>query len=91
MYNKKIFIIFAITALLFLCINAGTVYCQDAKTHNTKGVEYRKQGLFDKAIEEFTKALQLDPKNAAAYNNRGLSYEKKKVILTKPYLITIKS
>ena len=29
-------------------------------------------GNFDKAIKDFSKAIELDPKNAYAYNNRGL-------------------
>jgi tetratricopeptide (TPR) repeat protein len=35
-------------------------------------------GGLDRAIAEFTQAITLDPKSAAAYNNRGLAYHRKR-------------
>ncbi|MEW6528449.1 MAG: tetratricopeptide repeat protein [Candidatus Micrarchaeota archaeon] len=35
-----------------------------------------KKGNYDSAIQEYTKAIELNPKNADAYFNRGLCYEK---------------
>jgi tetratricopeptide (TPR) repeat protein len=38
---------------------------------------YAEVGAFEKAIEDCNEALRLTPKNAMAFNNRGLVYEKK--------------
>lgn len=38
---------------------------------------YAEIGAFEKAIEDCNEALRLTPKNAMAFNNRGLVYEKK--------------
>lgn len=38
---------------------------------------YAEIGAFEKAIEDCNEALRLTPKNALAFNNRGLVYEKK--------------
>ncbi len=35
-------------------------------------------GSIDKAIEQFSKVIELSPKNVLAYNNRGVSYARKK-------------
>jgi len=50
---------------------------QKARPHNNIGVEYRKRGLFDKAMEEFKKAIELDPYYAEAHNNMGVEYREK--------------
>ena len=31
----------------------------------------------DSAIEDFNKAIELDPNHAVAYNNRGMMYQKR--------------
>ena len=36
-----------------------------------------KKGEFDKAIEDCTEAIQIDPQNASAYNNRASAWNKK--------------
>jgi tetratricopeptide (TPR) repeat protein len=44
------------------------------------GVElnaYFNQGKVDQAIADYTKAIELDPKIAAAYNNRGIAFKQK--------------
>ncbi len=42
------------------------------------GVRLFKQGQYQKAIDEFSKLIKLDPENADAYKNRGVSYMKQK-------------
>ena len=37
-------------------------------------VAYAKKGEYDKAIDEFTKAILIDPALARAYYNRGTTY-----------------
>ena len=41
-----------------------------------RGIAYRDKGDTDRAIADLTEAIRLDPKNAHAYVNRGLVYEK---------------
>ena len=42
--------------------------------HIFKGVSYNNKGEYDKAIKEFTKALEINPKDATIYNVRGVAY-----------------
>ena len=44
---------------------------------NTRGNVYVNKGDIDKAIEDYTKAIVLDPQFAIAYNNRGCVFEMK--------------
>ena len=50
---------------------------REATTHNNHGVAYRDEGEYDRAIEDFTKAIELNPNYAIAYNNRGRVYSDK--------------
>lgn len=36
-----------------------------------------KNGLYDRAISDFNRAIEIDPKHADAYNNRGNAYYNK--------------
>ncbi len=40
----------------------------------SRGDEFANSGQYDLAIVEYTKAIELDPKVAEAYNNRGRAY-----------------
>jgi tetratricopeptide (TPR) repeat protein len=42
-----------------------------------KGSQYSLKGEYDKAIEAFSKAIELKPDFVAAYNNRGIAYYRK--------------
>jgi len=42
-----------------------------------RGRAYLQQADYDRAIAEFTKAIQLDPEGASAYNHRGVAYSSK--------------
>ena len=42
--------------------------------HNNLGVLYSKRGLYDKALEEYEKALAINPTYATAHNNLGVLY-----------------
>ena len=50
---------------------------KDAQVYLNRGVSYFGVNRIDDAIEDFTKAIQLDPELGAAYHNRGLAYCKK--------------
>jgi len=41
------------------------------------GHAHMKKGLYDRAILDFNKALEIDPEHAMAYNNRGYAYNAK--------------
>jgi lipopolysaccharide biosynthesis regulator YciM len=47
---------------------------ESAKAYNDQGVAIRMNGDHKQAIEYFSKAIEIDPNYAEAYNNRGLSY-----------------
>jgi len=46
-----------------------------AAEHYRLGIEYRKRGQLDEAIQEYQQALQLKPDYAEAYNNLGWIYK----------------
>lgn len=45
-----------------------------ARPYNNLGLAYAKQGTLDKAMVNFSKAIQINPKFADAHNNMGLTY-----------------
>lgn len=58
-----------------LCVVLFALACMNpALEHVQQGTAYREQGKFDEAIAEYTKAIELDPDLAVAYNNRGCAY-----------------
>ena len=46
----------------------------EAEEHFWQGIEYEQQGNNTLAMEEFTKAIELDPEYYYAYYNRALAY-----------------
>jgi len=48
-----------------------------ARDYFDRGQNYAEQGLHDQAIADYTKAIELDPRFALAYNNRGWAYHEK--------------
>ena len=49
----------------------------DVNTYRNRGVAYILNGEYDKAIEDFSEAIDFDPKDAKAYGGRGEAYRKK--------------
>ena len=45
-----------------------------ADAYSYRGVAYFSKGQFDKAIEDFTKAIKMNPNFDVAYYNRGNAY-----------------
>jgi lipoprotein NlpI len=45
--------------------------------YNNRGLLYEKKGEYDKAIADFTRALELNPKDEYAYYHRGYAYDSK--------------
>ena len=58
--------------------DAGLIdYKKTAEYWFNLGYSYAENGLYDDAIEAYTKAIALDPNYAIAYYNRGITYYKK--------------
>jgi len=47
---------------------------EHADAYNNRGLDYANLGKYDKAIEDFNKAIELNPDLAVAYYNRGNTY-----------------
>lgn len=45
-----------------------------ARAYNNRGIAYRRLGRTRKAIDDYDRALRLDPNLADTYNNRGYAY-----------------
>ncbi|MBT3178166.1 MAG: tetratricopeptide repeat protein [Desulfobacula sp.] len=62
--------------LLFILLSLSfstIIYAETAKGLFDNGVLYFKQGQYQKAVDEFTKLIEIAPDNADAYKNRGVS------------------
>ena len=68
------FILLAFTCLVWALAPLAHAANPTATGHATKGVQLAQQGAFDQAVEEFTKAIQADPKDARFYRDRGGVY-----------------
>ncbi len=79
--NTKIIIgnLIIISIFLSTCINYS--YAQDSAVEYAKtGFAYMEKGLFDKAKEEFKKALQIDPNDYVGHYGMGLVYSNKSML-----------
>ena len=52
----------------------GYLTPDNADAHNNLGQRYQQRGDFDKAVEEYERALAIRPKFHSAYNNIGVCY-----------------
>jgi tetratricopeptide (TPR) repeat protein len=59
-------------------IGAPTETPETARTYVTSGNAYLDKKEYDRAIQDYDRAIQLDPAYAAAYYNRGVAYLDKK-------------
>jgi tetratricopeptide (TPR) repeat protein len=57
-----------------LWISMANISSADPKTHNNLGDMYARHKQYDKAVEEFTKGIMINPNYADAYHNRGNTY-----------------
>ena len=76
--QNRLMLIMLLRSKLFIFIGvlflSGSVYAQTAKEHLSMGNDEFKQGNFDRAIVDYTKAIDINPNLAKAYNNRGVAY-----------------
>jgi len=47
----------------------------DAESHYNRGFDYDESGEYRRAIQEYDRAIELDPNYADAYVNRGVTYD----------------
>ena len=48
-----------------------------AEAFNNRGLAYRSKDDSDRAIQDYSQAIRINPKFASAYNNRGVAYDHK--------------
>lgn len=84
----RILLIFCNVAALWLLLGLPIIGCRpqaepvesaiqsmlEALQHNELGVQLLEEGRYDEAIVEFNRAIELAPKLAMAYTNRGSAY-----------------
>ncbi len=46
----------------------------DPRFYNNRGAVYWEKGQYDRAISDFSKAIEIDARYSKAYNNRGIIY-----------------
>jgi tetratricopeptide (TPR) repeat protein len=54
------------------------VASKDAQFYNNRGIAYAAKGQYDRAVSDFTMALEINPRDALAYYNRARAYYFKK-------------
>jgi uncharacterized protein (TIGR04222 family) len=67
-------ILMVIAALIVTCIYAPIFSAETAEEWNEKGVGFVVSGEYEKSIECFDKAIELNPNDDSAHNNRGVAY-----------------
>jgi tetratricopeptide (TPR) repeat protein len=73
LYFRIIFLIFFIVTFFIGCAAThGTK--EDAEVYYHRGNAHKKNGQYDMAISDFTKAIEINPGHADAYYTRGVVY-----------------
>lgn len=49
---------------------------KEADMHNKRGLDYFDKNQYEQAIQEYNKAIQINPNATDAHNNRGIAYSK---------------
>ncbi len=78
MYRDHIIPLVALLLLVVgILVGCGGPAKGSAEWHADRGYKLFHQGLYDEAIKECTKAIELAPDFAEAYNARGIAYVQK--------------
>jgi len=64
-------------AFLFLVSGCGVKNADMIKEQNEFAIKSAKMGLWNEAILRWKRIVEIDPKNAKAFNNIGVAYEAK--------------
>ena len=60
--------------LMLFSLMTAICYGQTAKDCLDKGIAYANKGMYDEAIAEFKKAIEINPNFAMAHSNLGAAY-----------------
>jgi tetratricopeptide (TPR) repeat protein len=66
-FMKKIVIVFFVVFIAAVMTSTA----QTAESYFAAGLEKAEKGLYKEALADFTKVIELNPKSAVAYTNRG--------------------
>jgi len=58
------------------CYDVSLKLKECAEAYSNRGIAYAKLNKYERAIEDFSKAIALNPDDAEAYYNRGIAYAK---------------
>ncbi len=76
--KRRIFFLFniAITLSIFTGCVSFTKKTSEmgADAYYNRGIAYHKKGQYNRAIQDYDKAIEINPQYADAYNNRGVVY-----------------
>ena len=72
--RSRIFLVIIVFCAFFLLLNQAKIR---AVVYNNRGTAYFNKEGYDQAIQNYDKAIELNPNFAEAYNNRGNAYEDK--------------
>lgn len=70
----RLFIFVIVGVLSFFTYFISWAHCENAEEYVQQGISFYKEGDYEKAISNYTKAIELNPGQAEAYLNRGLAY-----------------
>ena len=88
-FFRIIFKISLILTILDGCATTEEIKVNDPITLSNQGIVFIEEGQYDRAITYFNKAIDLNPRYAVAYNNRGIVCTEKASI-KKQSLISIR-
>jgi len=78
MNNKmRKFVLYTLIFAMIATIGCGPKVDYEAKKAYNRGVDNFKIGQYDQAISDFSKAIEINPRFAMAYNHRGIVYDSK--------------
>ena len=68
----------AVAVFLSLCCELLSQTRQaSAASYIERGIQYQRQGLLDRAIADYTIAIEFDPRSALAHYNRGSAHQQR--------------
>lgn len=60
--------------LIVFSLMTGICYGQTAEDYYDQGIVYLSKGMYDEAVAEFKKAIEINPSYATARNNLAVAY-----------------
>lgn len=64
------------TVILFFTLSSVNIFAQQSGDYYASGNKFFREGEYEKAVEQYTKAIQLDPRNGNYYASLGATYGK---------------